>query len=74
MSGRSSKILRRQASREARAKLGAEVELLREIFKPKPKWIPQSLWGLGLSIFIYKGDFEFRPWEKEKPSRTPDNL
>lgn len=73
MSGKQIKIFRRQASREARAKLGAEIELLREIFKPKPKWIPKWLWGLGLSIYIEKGEWEFKPWE-DKPSKIPKGL
>lgn len=74
MNGRITKMVKRQASREARAKLGTEMELLRDIFKPRPKWIPQWIWGLGLSIFIRKGEFAFEPWKDSKPSKIPDEL
>ena len=67
------KIIKRQAAREARAKLGSELELLKEIFKPKPKWCPQWLCGVGLSIYVRKGEWEFEPW-KEDISKSPDNL
>ncbi len=66
MSGKNTKIIKRQVSREARAKLGCELELLKDIFKPRPKWVPSFLWELGLSIFVRKGEFDFQPWKDKK--------
>jgi len=66
MSGRNTKIVKRQVSREARAKLGYEFELLKDIFKPRPKWVPNFLWELGLSIYVRKGEFDFQPWKDKK--------
>ncbi len=92
MSKRRTKIFKRQASREARAKLGSEMELLKDIFKGKPRWtwpvlwlkflglfivaifFPTKAWEWGLSIYIRKGDFDFKPWESVKPSKAPRDL
>lgn len=68
MNKRAARVLKRQASREVREKLGSEMQLLREVFKPRPRWVPRWLWEFGLSIFVYSGDFEFRPWRSEKPA------
>jgi hypothetical protein len=66
MSQKKDRLIKRQVSREARGKLGYEFELLKDIFRPRPKFIPKFLWELGLSIYVRKGEFDYKPWGDKK--------
>lgn len=74
MSSKKAKLIKRQVSREARAKLGSEIEILKEIFKPRPKWVPAWIWNFGLSLYVKKGEIDFVPFKDGRPSSVPKDL
>ncbi len=82
MGQRTIRIVKRQVSREARAKLGSEMELIKDLFIPKRRWFPlralgvfllslvwpRKAWEIGLAIYVRKGEYDFVPFKDEKPS------
>ena len=64
MRGTVAKKIRQLYRRDYRARIDAEQGFLRQVLKPKPRWMPRWFWILGSKIY-----FNDYPWVKFKVMR-----
>lgn len=60
--------MKQHLNRVAAEKFSHDMSFLKDVFKPRPRWVPKWLWAMGLSIYIRKGEMEYG-WTPEEVRR-----